>query len=261
MASRYRSSFASMSKVCLALSLWAPNLMAQDPDDPPEAFTKSKAPILSIHARTVFPLYLGVGAQVHATPQFHIGVDFGQTPGAYAEAVGSTASRILGHSEYKPTIVAAFSDNSLYRMYLHYAFSESNTGWAVEVGLTQISSSGEQKVSDVTRVATNGRDYQDIETTIVALGYRPYVNVETKLVLADIMGMYQWQLPYNLRASVGAGLAKVTGAEVRLSTDVQQFDDSKLGMALLGLAENDLSSGLETYGLTPLLSLDVSYQF
>lgn len=261
MAIRLKSSIRTIFKLfLLAQVLVAPKLMAQDPE-PLADENWDGAPLLSLEARTIFPLYIGAGLQLHASPQLRIGLDFGKTPGAYAEAIGSTASTVMGNSDYKPTIVAAFSDNSLYRTYVRYTFSEEMSGWAVEFGLTQISSKGEEKVSDVARVASNGQDYRQIVNTISALGYRPYVNMRTKMLLADIMGVFQWEFPHNLHVSVGAGLAKITGAEVDLSTDVPQFDSSKLGIALLSLAESDLASGIERYGLSPILSFDVAYAF
>lgn len=60
---------------------------------------------------------------------------------------------------------------------------------ALEVGLTQISSKSEEKVSDVAKVASNGQDSKGIEQTLSALGYRPYGNMRTKMLLADIMAV------------------------------------------------------------------------
>lgn len=254
------ASFPTAILLSLASLLAAPQLMAQDPDPLPDE-NWDGAPLISLEARTVFPLYIGAGVQLHASPQLRIGLDFGQTPGAYAEAIGSVASRLKGNENYKPTIIAAFSDNSLYRIYLRYNFTDEPTGFGIEVGLTQISSKGEEKISDVARVASNGQDYQGILSTVTALGYRPYVDMKTKMLLADIMGVYQWEFSPNFHASFGAGIAKVTGAEVDLSTEVSEFDSSKLGIALLSMAESDLASGIERYGLSPLISLDIGYSF
>lgn len=261
MAIRLKYSIPSISYiVLLAQILIVPRLMAQDPEPLPDE-NWDGAPLVSVEARTIFPLYIGAGLQLHASPQLRIGLDFGKTPGTYAEAMGSAGSRLMGKSDYKPTIVAAFQDNSLYRSYIRYSFSEEVSGWAMEFGLTQIHSKGEEKVSDVARVASNGQNYKAIANTISALGYRPYVNMRTKMLLADIMAVYQWEFPHNLQFTVGAGLAKITGAEVDLSTDVPQFDSSKRGIALLSMAESDLASGIERYGLSPVLSFDVAYAF
>jgi hypothetical protein len=246
--------------ILLSSLIIAPSLMAQDPDPLPEE-NWDGAPLVSLEARTIFPLYVGAGIQLHASPQLRIGLDFGQTPGAYAEAIGSLGSRLKGNDNYKPTLVAAFANNSLYRIYLRYNFTDEPTGFGIEVGLTQISSKGEEKISDVARVAANGQNYQGILNSVSALGYRPYVDMKTKMLLADIMGVYQWELAPSLHASAGAGLAKVTGAEVDLSTEVSEFDSSKLGIALLSMAESDLASGIERYGLSPLISLDIAYSF
>ncbi len=262
MASRFRSAIIDFSKLFIVLSLsLTPRLMAQDPEDPPGDPETGRTTV-SVGARTVFPLYLGAGLQLHATPQLRLGLDIGKTPAAYAEAIGSAATHMKGQSQYKPTLVAAFSNNSLYRVYLRYSFSPlASRGWAIEFGLSQISSRGEEKVSDIGRVSVTGRDYKAIESSISALGYRPYVTMKTRMVWADFMGMYQWDLPHSLHAAIGAGLARVTGAEVDLSTEIPRFDSSATGMALLDLAESDLSSGIERYGLSPVLSLDIAYVF
>lgn len=234
--------------------------LAQDPDELPDE-NWDGSPIISLHARTIFPLYAGAGVQLHASPQLRLGLDFGTTPDPYSEAIGSVASGLMGKDEFKSTIKAAFEDSSLYRVYLRYNFSEENTGWGVEFGLAQIAAEGEQKVADVAKAANLEQDFRSVESIIAAAGYRPYVNMKTKMLTLDILATYHYELKPNLQMNFGGGFAKVIGAEVDLSTDVDQFDSSRLGIALLNLGETELSDGIEDYGLSPLLSIEIAYQF
>lgn len=219
------------------------------------------APIVSLHARTIFPLYVGVGLQLHASPQLKLGLDFGTTPEPYAEAIGSVASSLLNKDDYKSTIKTAFEDSALYRVYLRYAFTEEPTGWGVELGLSQISADGEENVSEVAKAANLERDFRTVESLISAAGYRPYVKMKTKILAFDILATYSHELKNNFLLTFGGGLAKVLAAEVDLSTEVSQFDSSKLGIALLNLGETELADGIEKYGLTPILSVELAYQF
>ncbi len=233
---------------------------AQDPDELPDE-NWDGAPILTFNARTLFPLYIGGGPQLHASPQLRIGLDFGTTPGAYSEAIGSAASNVMQRDEYKSTIKAAFHDSSLYRVYLRYALNDEVQGFGMEFGLAQISAKGEEKMADVAKAANLESDFRSVEALIQAAGYRPYVTLKTKLLTFDMMGTYTWDLQRNLTFTAGAGLTKVLGAEVDLSTEVDQFDSSKLGMALLNLGETELADGIEKYGLSPVLLLEAAYSF
>ncbi len=220
------------------------------------------APLVSVHARTIFPLYMGAGVELHASQNFSLGLDLGMTPKAYADAVGNLASRVVGKEDYKDTIATAFHDTTLYRINLHYNFRDDNKGWGIEAGLSQMSAKGDEKIADLAKVVnTGGQDFTNAAATAEALGYRPYVTMKTKMVAVDLMGTYRWELRNKFSATLGAGLIKVTNAQVEMSTGVPQFDSSKYGSLLLSMAESDVGSSIEKYGLAPILSFELAYVF
>ncbi len=247
-----------IAAACFTLS--AQTSFAQDPDDLPED-NWDGAPILSIAPRTIFPLYMGGGVQLHASPQLKLGLDFGTTPDLYADANGSMASFFSGKGDYKPIVAAAFENSSLYRVYLRYAFTEEPNGWGIELGFSQISSKNDQSVIDIAKATGLENDYVTVESTLAAAGLRPYIQMETKFLNLDVLATYDYEIKHNLRLTIGGGLSKIIGAEVDLSTKADQFDSSRTGMALLSLAETELSDGLEKFGMTPALSLEIAYQF
>ncbi len=242
----------------LSLGTFTPQLLAQDPEEVSEELWDTQ---LSIQGRTIFPLYWGAGLYLQASPKLRLGIDLGKTPSDYATVLGSMTTHLQGGSEYKPTIVAAFADSSLYRANIRYAFLEQNKGWSLEFGLSQMSTKGEQKIRDVARIASIGQDYQGVEAAVIAAGYRPYVTMKTKILLADIMTFYQWEFPNHIQTSVGAGFAKVMAAEVDLSTKAPGLDSTNFGIVMLGLGESDLAAAIQKYGVSPILSLDIAYLF
>jgi hypothetical protein len=256
----HRISLFFMALATIGLGLVSQVSFAQDPDELLDD-SWDGAPLLSLAPRTIFPLYAGLGVQLHASPQLKLGLDFGTTPKPYAQAIASTASSLAHEDKYEPAIAAAFDDNALYRVYLRYALTEESSGFGIELGFAQISSESEERVSKLAKAAGLERDYATVETLIAATGRRPYVHMKTKLLSLDLMATYDYEIKHNLRLTTGGGLGKIIGAEVDLSTDVAQFDSSKTGIALLGLGESELADVIEKYGISPLLSIEIAYQF
>ena len=71
------------NRTALAFSLFmmsAPALLAQGVEAGIGGDEWDGAPLVSLHARTIFPVYMGAGVELHASQSFSLGLDFGATP-------------------------------------------------------------------------------------------------------------------------------------------------------------------------------------
>lgn len=209
---------------------------------------------------TVVPVYVGAGADLTFLSQYQVGLSYGFTPTPYSATIGEVVAQLGGNSAYRDVIKAAFQNNSLIRLDLQYAFTNSHSGWKTGVAISRLTSSGQAGIDNVLRAAT-GKDYTQLKNLLSALGRSTDVSIEGTLLLAELQVSYVWQLMPQLNMDLAFGVGKVVGSDIRLQSGLPNFEASAAGSSLMRSSESELEKIVVDNGWYPTIGANLSYVF
>ncbi len=212
------------------------------------------------HVETVFPVFSGGGVSAVIKDNFEIGLSFGVTPSPYYETIGNVAASYANDDNYKEVINAAFQNNSITRGEFQYNFNNARSGWSIGFSFSKLKSSGLAGIDTVLEIAT-GEDFTILKNILVALGKDLYVNISSEILLAEIYGGRRWNLIDNLTLDLYLGVIKVTDVDVTLTTGLPAFESTIFGGSLMSTAKSDIEQIVLDNGISPTVSLGISYVF
>jgi hypothetical protein len=208
---------------------------------------------------TVFPLFLGAGAEVSYRGKLALGLNYGLTPKAYSKAIAEAAASIANEPSYRKVIEAAFQHNEMIRAYAEYRFRE-NGGFKIGSAYSQLSASGTAAIDDVLEQPT-GILYTILKNLLLSQGKDPNVNMKSDLGIGELYVGYGWNLSRSFTLAFDLGVAKVFSSDIRLSTEAPSYDNSSQGRTQLRQSESDLEKIIRENGITPTLGLRAGYTF
>jgi hypothetical protein len=209
---------------------------------------------LEITPGTSLPTWMGVDlGYSFLNWQVHFGLGF--IPSTYSKIIGSTAAALGGNAAYSDLIQAALQNNNLFKLGALYRFS-NDKGWFVGLDYTIAKSSGQADIASVLEAAT-GRSFSNLKTALSVAGKASTVNLESDFDILAVNGGYSWQISDKIFLAGLAGIEKIVGQKVKLTTGLTTFESTAVGQSLIKSAQSDVEAILSAYGLSPFVGVEL----
>jgi len=208
---------------------------------------------------TDFPVWMGASVETLLFDQFTIGLGYGFMPDMYSSIIGKVASDIADDPNYKPLFEAMLKKNSSFMLSLEYNFG-GTSGWLIGAKGYRYNADGEASIVDILEIVTN-QDYTQLKDILIARGLELNVYSKTSFYTGEIYAGYSWFLwkRFQIKTAIGAG--KILKANISLSSDAPNFDNSATGAALYNESINEIKDVLYSYGYYPFITVNLRYVF
>lgn len=209
---------------------------------------------------TVFPTFIGGGAALSLFGHYELNLMYGVTPELYHEAISKVAADVAGEPSYEGIVNTAFDNNSVVRSGFLYNFRSALSGWNAGFAFSLLKADGIAQLEDVAE-SSNSSGLAALLALLLGANKDPSIQLKSELFVAELNLGYKWQLAQSLSLGTNLGVAKVMSAEMELSTELPNYDNSAQGKKTLRETEADLEEVVVDYGITPTLAFTIAYYF
>lgn len=211
-----------------------------------------RSTVFALEAGTQAPVWAGLGGRVIFQRHFAIDAGIGFMPSPYASMIGQTAAYYGRSNVYRLLIENGFQSSRVIQLGARYQV-DGEYGWHIGANSYFVHSEGSISLAQV--LQSQGFDPSMLGGSYLAL----FSNADLILMAANLG--YTFKIGKNWGLDASLGIAKILSTSVRLYSSVPQFDQTSAGQMVLATASSQVQQILSTYGVTPLLGVNLQYVF